>query len=96
MSRRNLDVAGGQTSSAQQMRIQVDQSARSFESQQREKQEMAIAPTLKLLDELLRKAYDLTASNLVVAQSPTGLGAEQGSAAGREQRPRAPSRPRGG
>ena len=77
MSRRNLDVAAGQTSSAQQMRIQVDQSARSFESQQREKQEMAIDPTLKRLDELLRKAYDLTASNLVAAQSPTGLGAEQ-------------------
>lgn len=77
MSKRNLDVAGGQTSSAQPMHIQVDEWARSFEGQMREKQELAIDPVLKQLDELLRKAHDLTESNLVAAQSKEGLGVEQ-------------------
>ena len=35
------------------MRIVVDQWARSFDGQMREKQEMAIDPVLKHLDELL-------------------------------------------
>lgn len=76
MSKRVLDVPG-QTSSAQPMRIVVDQWARSFDGQQREKQELAIDPTLKLLDELLHRAYDLTAANLAAAQSKEGLGVEQ-------------------
>ena len=77
MSKRALDVAAGQTSSAQPMRIVVDEWADSFEGQMREKQELAIDPTLKLLDELLHKAHDLTESNLLAAQSPAGLGVEQ-------------------
>ena len=77
MSKRALDAGAGQTSSAQQMRVVVDEWADSFEGQMREKQEMAIDPTLKLLDELLRKAHDLTESNLVAAQSKDGLGVEQ-------------------
>ena len=77
MSKRALDAAAGQTSSAQPMRIIVDEWAGSFAGQMREKQEMAIDPTLKLLDELLRKAHDLTESNLLAAQSPPGLGVEQ-------------------
>jgi hypothetical protein len=77
MSKRALDVAAGQTSSAQPMRIIVDEWADSFAGQMREKQEMAIDPILKLLDELLRQAHDLTESNLFAAQSPQGLGAGQ-------------------
>jgi len=77
MSQRALDVAAGQTSSAQPMRIVVDEWAGSFQGRMREKQELAIDPTLKLLDQLLRKAHDLTESNLLAAQSPEGLGLEQ-------------------
>jgi len=77
MSKRALDVASGQSSSAQQMRIVVDQWARSFDGQMREKQELAIDPVLKLLQQLLRRAYDLTSSNLLAAQSKEGLGLPQ-------------------
>ncbi len=77
MSKRALDAASGQSSSAQQMRIVVDQWARSFDGQMREKQEMAIEPTLKLLEHLLRSAHDLTESNLLAAQSKEGLGPQQ-------------------
>jgi len=77
MSTRALDAGAGQTASAQPMRVVVDQWADSFQGQMREKQEMAIDPTLKLLDELLRKAHDLTESNLLAAQSKEGLGVEQ-------------------
>jgi hypothetical protein len=78
MSQRALNVASGQSSSAQPMRIVVDQWARSFDGQMREKQEMAIEPTLKLLEHLLHSAHDLTESNLVAAQSKEGLGSQQG------------------
>lgn len=77
MSKRALDVASGQSSSAQQMRIVVDQWARSFDGQMREKQELAIDPVLKLLEQLLHRAYDLTSSNLHAAQSKEGLGLPQ-------------------
>ena len=77
MSQRALDVPSGQSSSAQPMRIVVDQWARSFDGQMREKQEMAIEPTLKLLEHLLHSAHDLTESNLVAAQSKDGLGPRQ-------------------
>ena len=58
MSKRVLDA--GQCSSCQPMRILVDEWGRSFEGQLREKLEIAIDPTLKLLDELLEKSehYD--------------------------------------
>ena len=77
MSQRALDAASGQSSSAQPMRIVVDQWARSFDGQMREKQEMAIEPTLKLLEHLLHSAHDLTESNLVAAQSKEGLSPQQ-------------------
>ncbi|MGA2558018.1 MAG: DUF4175 family protein, partial [Verrucomicrobiota bacterium] len=77
MSKRALDAASGQSSSAQQMRIVVDQWARSFDGQMREKQELAIEPTLQLLEHLLRSAHDLTESNLLAAQSKDGLGPRQ-------------------
>ena len=77
MTKRVLDVAQGQTSSAQPMHIIVDQFARSFDGQMREKQEMAIDPVLKQLEELLRRAYELTEINLLAAQSKEGLGLEQ-------------------
>jgi hypothetical protein len=77
MTKRVLDVAQGQTSSAQPMHIVVDQFARSFDGQMREKQEMAIDPVLKLLEEYLRRAYELTETNLLAAQSKEGLGLEQ-------------------
>ncbi len=77
MSKRALDVASGQSSSAQQMRIVVDQFARSFDGQMREKQELAIEPILKLLEQLLHTAHDLTESNLLAAQSKEGLGLQQ-------------------
>jgi hypothetical protein len=54
MTRRSLDIA--QSSSSNRMRLSVDQWAGSFESQQRAKLEMAIAPELDALDKSLAKA----------------------------------------
>jgi hypothetical protein len=54
MPTRTLDIP--QQSSSQRMRLKVDQWAGSFEGQQREKLEMAIAPELEALDEQLAKA----------------------------------------
>jgi hypothetical protein len=76
MTKRALDTPG-QSSSAQPMRIKVDEFAKSFDGQMREKQELAIDPTLKLLDELLKRAHDLTETNIIAANSKEGLGLEQ-------------------
>jgi hypothetical protein len=66
MTKRVLDV--GQCSSCQPMKILVDEWGRSFEGQMREKLELAIDPTLKLLDELLGKAQQATDSTLAAGQ----------------------------
>jgi hypothetical protein len=55
MTRRSLDVPA-QAASSQRMRIEVDQWAGSFEGQQRQKLEMAIAPELDALDKALARA----------------------------------------
>jgi hypothetical protein len=55
MPKRMLDVES-QTTTSQRMRLKVDKWAGSFSGQQRGKLEMAIAPDLEALDELLAKA----------------------------------------
>jgi len=75
MSKRVLDA--GQCSSCQPMRILVDEWGRSFEGQLREKLEIAIDPTLKLLDDLLGKSEEFTDATLAVAKSDQGLSQKQ-------------------
>jgi hypothetical protein len=76
MPMRTLDVAG-QCSACQPRKILVDEWGRSFEGQMREKLEIAIDPTLQLLDELLGKAQKLTDSTLETARSTPGLTQKQ-------------------
>ena len=66
MTKRVLDV--GQCSSCQPMKIVVDEWGHSFEGQMREKLEIAIDPTLKLLDELLGKAQQATEATFTTGQ----------------------------
>jgi hypothetical protein len=75
MAKRALDA--GQCSSCQPMNIKVDEWAGSFEGQQRQKQEIAIDPVLKQLDELLGKAQDQTDATLAAGRLPAGLGPTQ-------------------
>jgi hypothetical protein len=79
MAMRTLDVAG-QCSACQPMKILVDEWGRSFEGQMREKQELTIDPTLRLLDELLEKAQDLTDATLATGQSSAGLSHKEAAA----------------
>jgi len=78
MVKRVLDA--GQCSSCQPMRILVDEWGRSFEGQMREKLEIAIDPVLKLLDELLEKALELTDATLTAGKSAEGLSQKQSPA----------------
>jgi hypothetical protein len=55
MPKRTLDV-DSQSTTSQRMRLKVDKWAGSFSGQQRAKLEMAIAPDLEALDQLLAKA----------------------------------------
>src|SRR4029079_9835706 len=78
MVKRVLDA--GQCSSCQPMKILVDEWGRSFEGQMLEKLEIAIDPVLKLLDELLEKALELTDSTLAAGKSAQGLRQKQSPA----------------
>src|SRR4029077_16172748 len=78
MVKRVLDA--GQCSSCQPMRILVDEWGRSFEGQVREKLEIAIDPTLRLLDELLGKAKDPTDAILTAGRASEGPSQKQSPA----------------
>lgn len=71
MTKRMLDV-GGQASSSNQMRIKVDKYAGSFEGQQREKLEIAIAPSLEAIKKHLVRAQKLTRATLDDLQAGQG------------------------
>jgi len=59
------------------MKILVDEWGRSFEGQMREKLEIAIDPTIKLLDELLAKSQELTDATLAIGKSDQGVSQKQ-------------------
>ncbi len=69
MQRRSLDIA--QTASSQRMRLKVDESAGTFEGQQRTKLEMAISPELESLDSVLEKVQK-TARGVLDDLEPSG------------------------
>ena len=75
MSTRVLDA--GQCSACQPMKILVDDWGHSFEGQMREKLEIAIDPVLKLLDQLLGQAQQVTDDTLHTGKSPAGLSQSQ-------------------
>jgi hypothetical protein len=70
MAMRMLDAA--QSSACQPMHVTVDEWGRSFEGQMREKQELAIDPVLKRLDELLQKAQTATDQTLTSTRGRVG------------------------
>lgn len=65
MSKRELDVeAKAQSSSSQRLRLKIDEWAGSYDGQQRNKLEIAIAPKLEAVDRALEKAENLSRSVL--------------------------------
>ena len=56
LSKRGLDTSKAQTSNSKRMRLKIDEWAGSYDAQQRQKLEIAIAPRLEELDRALEKA----------------------------------------
>ena len=74
MTRRMLDA--GQCTACKPRNISIDEWAGTFEGEKRKKLEIAIAPVLEQLDELLRIAEEKTEALQTAASSPAGLQAE--------------------
>ncbi len=64
MPKRSLDTDQAQSSNSQRMRLKIDEWAGSYDGQQRQKLEIAIAPKLEELDQALEKAQLLARSVL--------------------------------